>query len=265
MRTSEQAILAIEDLAMHFGGIKAVDGIWLEVLPGQVHSLIGPNGSGKSTTINAVSGLYLPTSGSVAFRGADITMAKPHTRVEHGMSRTFQNIRLFKELSVLDNVMVGRHARMRANLLSVLVSPAARREEADAREHALEELRFLGLLAEADLPAGSLSYGRQRLVEIARALATEPALLLLDEPAAGLNPSETGQLDDFLRAIAGRGIAMMLVEHDMNLVMELSDHITVLNFGKRIASGTPGQIQDDPEVIAAYLGNPDEMEKVANA
>lgn len=259
MSPSDEAVLRIDDLTMHFGGIKAVDGISLEVLPRQVHSLIGPNGSGKSTTINVLSGLYMPTSGAVTFCGHDITTAKPHKRVQLGMARTFQNIRLFKELSVLDNVMVGRHARMHANLVTLLVAPGARREEAEARERAMEELRFLGLLDEAHLPAGSLSYGHQRLVEIARALSSDPALLLLDEPAAGLNPFETGQLDEFLRAITERDVSTVLVEHDMNLVMELSDHITVLNFGKKIASGAPSAIQDDPEVIAAYLGTPEEV------
>jgi ABC-type branched-subunit amino acid transport system ATPase component len=253
-----QPVLHVQSLSMQFGGIKAVDDVSMQVAPRQVHSLIGPNGSGKSTIINALSGLYIATSGTVVFGGEDITRKKPHERVARGLARTFQNIRLFKQLSVLDNVMVGRHSRMSSSLLGVLARPAARREEQRARERALAELEFLGLLRDAHLPAGSLSYGRQRLVEIGRALATDPRLLLLDEPAAGLNPTETQQLCEFLRAIAERGVAMLLVEHDMNLVMELSDHITVLNFGRRIADGAPRQVQDNPEVISAYLGSSEE-------
>ncbi len=255
-----EVVLKVDRLAKHFGGVKAVDDVSFEISAGHIHSLIGPNGSGKSTMINVLTGLYDATHGSITLLGRDITRSKPHDRVEAGLARTFQNIRLFKELPVLDNVMTGQHCRTRSGFFRVLLSPAARREDAATRERALQELEFVGMAGSADLLAGGLSYGRQRLVEIARALASDPTLLLLDEPAAGLNPAETEKLDVILRGIVGRGITVMLVEHDMNLVMGISDHITVLNFGKKISEGRPEQVQVDPAVVSAYLGT-DEAEE----
>ena len=249
------ALLSVKGLAKHFGGLKAVDGVDMEVRGGEIQALIGPNGSGKTTILNMLSGLYVPTAGEIRMSGAATTGRKPHVITARGMARTFQNIRLFGELSVLDNVLIGQHSRSHAGLLAGVVQPPAQKaEEAAMRRKALEMLAFVGLRGKEFARANSLPYGQQRLLELARALVSGPKLLLLDEPAAGLNPGETENLIELLFQIRDQGITILLVEHDMSLVMNVSDHITVLNFGKKIAEGPAEAIEKNQEVIDAYLG-----------
>ena len=237
-------ILKLENLQKHFGGLKAVDGIDLEVTRGTVHALIGPNGSGKTTSLNVLNGIYKPTAGKIMVDGIDVTDLAPHERAGHGVGRTFQNIRLFPALSVLENVMVGAQ---RDN------NPIASGNAA-LLERALSALQFVGLADRAHLIVRNLPYGHQRLVEIARVLAGRPKLLLLDEPAAGLNQTEKQELVGLLKRLRGHGLTIFLIDHDMGLVEKISDKITVLNFGKKIAEGTPAEVLRHPEVIAAYLG-----------
>ena len=248
-------LLTVKGLAKHFGGLKAVDGVDMEVRRGEIQALIGPNGSGKTTILNMLSGLYVPTAGEIVLDGTPITGQKPHVITSHGVARTFQNIRLFGELTVLNNVMIGQHGRSTAGLVPSIFQPASQQaEEAAMRKKALDMLDFVGLRGKEFAEAKSLPYGRQRVLELARALVSDPKLLLLDEPAAGLNAAETEALLDLLFQIQDQGITILLVEHDMSLVMNVSDHITVLNFGKKIAEGAAEQIEKNQEVIDAYLG-----------
>jgi len=252
---SNGTLLTVKRLAKYFGGLKAVDGVDMEVRRGEIQALIGPNGSGKTTILNMLSGLYIPTAGEIVLDGANVTGQRPHVITAHGVARTFQNIRLFGDLTVLDNVMIGQHGRSRAGLIPSILQPASQRtEEAAMREKALDMLEFVGLRGAEFAEAKSLPYGRQRVLELARALVSDPKLLLLDEPAAGLNAAETEALLDLLFQIQDQGITILLVEHDMSLVMNVSDHITVLNFGKKIAEGSAEAIEKNQEVIDAYLG-----------
>ncbi len=248
-------LLTVKGLAKHFGGLKAVDGVDMQVRRGEIQALIGPNGSGKTTILNMLSGLYVPTAGEVVLEGTPVTGQKPHVITAHGVARTFQNIRLFGELTVLDNVLIGQHSRSHAGLLASVFQPASQQaEESAMRRKALEALEFVGLRGKEFAQARSLPYGQQRLLELARALVSDPKLLLLDEPAAGLNAAETEVLVELLFQICDRGVTILLVEHDMSLVMNVSDHITVLNFGKKIAEGSAEAIEKNQEVIDAYLG-----------
>jgi branched-chain amino acid transport system ATP-binding protein len=248
-------ILELERVGMNFGGVAALTDLHFAVEPGIVQAVIGPNGAGKTTLFNCVSGVLAPSAGEIRFRGKTLTGLAAHKIAELGVSRTFQHVALFKRMTVLENVMVGRHPRTRSGFLATGCRlPGMRREERQIRESARHYLDLVGMSAEADLPAGALPLGKQKTLEIARALATEPALVLLDEPAGGLNMTETEALGELIRRICDEGTTVMLVEHDMNLVMDISDHILVLHFGEKLAAGTPGEIKDDPAVIEAYLG-----------
>jgi branched-chain amino acid transport system ATP-binding protein len=249
------ALLDISGLSRRFGGLIAVDAVDLGVLPGTVHGLIGPNGAGKTTALNLISGHLAATSGTVNFEGKDITRSSPERRAVAGIRRTFQNLKLFRDMSALENVMVGLHAQTRSEVFRSLVrTPFQRAEEATIRQRARETLDFIGLSASAAQPAGSLSYGHQRLLEIARAFVARPRLLLLDEPAAGLSGGESRRLIDLIRSIRAAGVTILLVEHHMDVVMPTCDRITVLNYGRRLADGTPAEIRRHPDVIKAYLG-----------
>jgi branched-chain amino acid transport system ATP-binding protein len=248
-------VLKVQDLQKSFGGLKAIDALSFAVGEGQIKSIIGPNGAGKTTLFNLITGIFPPTGGTLHFAGKALNGMKPHDIARLGISRTFQNLELFPNMSVMENVMVGCHNHTSTGILRAgLRLPAMRREEERIQEEATDELRFIGLEGKSAAGATSLPLGEQKLLEIARALATQPRLLLLDEPAAGLNIRETEKLSGTILRIRERGITVMLVEHDMSLVMEISDEILVLNYGRKIAEGPPRDIQRNREVIAAYLG-----------
>jgi len=253
----DRPLLDVENLTVRFGGLVALNGVSLNVPAHSVLAVIGPNGSGKSTLFNAVTGLVEPNEGKVTFAGSDITRLPAHRVLEHGIARTFQNIRLFPNLSVAENVMIGMHARLHTGAVGALIRPpGTRREEAAAREHALEILSVFGnrLLPRVDHVVSSLSYANRRRVEIARALASDPKLLLLDEPTAGMNPAETLELADQIKSLNKIGLTIVLIEHKLDVVVSLADKVIVLDHGEKIAEGTPAEVRANDEVIRAYLG-----------
>ena len=254
-RANQEIHLKVENLSREFGGVHAIADLSFNVTKGDIHSIIGPNGAGKTTLFNLITGVYKPSAGRVLFKGQDVAGKPPYQLARMGMSRTFQNLQIFFNMTAIENVMVGRHLHLDGRLLPALFRfPGMVRRDRQAREVSAELMERVGLGRFIDAEASAMPYGALKRLEIARALAADPALLLLDEPAAGLNATESREIDEVIKSVAASGITVILVEHDMKMVMGISDHITAINYGRKLAEGTPAEVAENPDVVAAYLG-----------
>ncbi|MGE5506354.1 MAG: ABC transporter ATP-binding protein [Actinomycetota bacterium] len=249
------SLLRVESLSKEFGGVHAIEDLSFTVEAGHIHSIIGPNGAGKTTLFNLITGVYTPSAGKVMFQDREVSGRRPYELAALGMSRTFQNLQIFFNMSALENVMVGHHLHLdRRFLPSLLRLPSVVRRDRECRAHCVQLMEFVGLAKYVDADAASMPYGALKRLEIARALAAQPKLLLLDEPAAGLNATESREIDEVIKRVAQNGITVVLVEHDMKMVMGISDHILALDYGRKLAEGTPAEVRANPEVVSAYLG-----------